>query len=176
MPDQFALAAFGEAELDDSPRPPVLAQVELTSSHAPWAPLPSLVEPADLGDGSVYHRIKADAVNPTDLWRDRSQVRAAYGQAISYSLSSVVSFLEQRRGDDLVVVLLGDHQPSTVVSGFGGDHDVPVSIITQDPAVLERIGAWAWQDGLMPDERAPVWPMADFHDRFLSAYSDAGAQ
>lgn len=175
-PDQFALTAFGELELDVPDRRPVLAQVELTSSHAPWAPLPTLVDPADLGDGSVYHRIKADAASPIDLWRDRSQVRAAYRDAVSYSLSSVASFLEQRRGDDLVVVLLGDHQPATVVSGFGGDHDVPVSIIARDPAVLERIGGWVWQGGLTPDAGAPVWPMADFRDRFLTAYSSAGAR
>lgn len=176
LPDQFALTAFSELELDGFGRPPVLAQVELTSSHAPWAPLPTMVEPDELGDGSVYHRIQADAVSPTDLWRDRSQVRDAYRRAISYSLSSVVSFLEQRSGDDLVVVLLGDHQPATVVSGFGGDHDVPVSIIARDPAVLERIGGWGWQSGLTPDAGAPVWPMADFRDRFLTAFSSVGAQ
>ncbi len=175
-PDQFTLTAFGELELDESDRPPVLAQVELTSSHAPWAPLPTMVAPDQLGDGSVYHRMHAAAASPTDLWRDRSQVRAAYRQAISYSLSSVVAFLEQRHGDDLVLILLGDHQPSTIVSGFGGDHDVPVSIISRDPMVLERIGDWGWQSGLAPDVAAPVWPMADFRDRFLTAFSSAGSR
>lgn len=175
MPDQFALTALGELELDPADRAPVLAQIELTSSHAPWAPLPTMVDPAELGDGSIYHRIKADAVTATQLWSDRSKVPAAYRTSIAYSLSSVLSFLEQRGGDDLVVVLLGDHQPSTIISGFGGDHDVPVSIVSRDPEVLARISGWGWQSGLTPDEHAPVWRMADFRDRFLTAYSSPGS-
>ncbi|MFN2319992.1 MAG: CDP-alcohol phosphatidyltransferase family protein, partial [Dermatophilaceae bacterium] len=41
MPDQYALAAFDALELVGAHRTPVMAQLELTSSHAPWAPLPT---------------------------------------------------------------------------------------------------------------------------------------
>lgn len=173
MPDQYALAAFDALELAGANRVPVMAQLELTSSHAPWAPLPTMVDPAALGDGSVYHRIKADAVTSAQLWSDRSKVPAAYRTSITYSLSSLLAFVEQHDGDDLVVVMLGDHQPSTIVSGFGGNRDVPVSIIARDPAVLDRISGWDWQNGLTPTEDAPVWPMADFRDRFLTALSSS---
>ena len=47
---------------------------------------------------------------------------------------------------------------------------MPVSIIARDPAVLDRISAWGWEDGLRPDRSAPVWPMDRFRDRFLTAY------
>jgi hypothetical protein len=72
--------------------------------------------------------------------------------------------------DNLVLVVLGDHQPATIVSGDHAGHDVPVSVIAHDPTVLDRIGSWGWQAGLRPDPHAPVWPMDAFRDRFLTAY------
>ena len=40
---------------------------------------------------------------------------------------------------DLVLVLLGDHQPASIVSGDRAGHDVPVTVVAHDPAVLDRI-------------------------------------
>ena len=67
-------------------------------------------------------------------------------------------------------VVLGDHQPATVVSGYGASHDVPVSVLARDPAVLRRIADWGWAPGLRPDEDGPVRPMESFRDSFLAAY------
>jgi phosphatidylglycerophosphate synthase len=170
MPDQFTLSAFDRLELA-TPHPPVMAELELTSSHGPWAPLPTTVDPADLGDGSVFDGIEADAVTAARLWSDRSAVPGAYRASIAYSLTSLLSFVESHADDDLVVVMLGDHQPSTIVSGFGGDRDVPVTVLARDPKVVARVVGWGWQSGLRPSDTGPVWPMAAFRDRFLTAYS-----
>ena len=86
-------------------------------------------------------------------------------------MSAIVSFVQRFGDKNLVLVVLGDHQPDTIISGQGASHDVPISVIAHDPAVLDRIGGWGWQDGLRPNPRAPVWPMSAFRDRFLSAYS-----
>ena len=56
------------------------------------------------------------------------------------------------------------------MSGEGADHDVPVSIIARDPAVLRAVDGWHWQPGLMPGATAPVWRMDAFRDRFLAAF------
>ena len=56
---------------------------------------------------------------------------------------------------NLVLVVLGDHQPHTYVTGQGAGHDVPVSVIAHDPAVLDRISGWGWQDGLRPGAGRP---------------------
>ncbi len=47
---------------------------------------------------------------------------------------------------------------------------MPISIIAQDPKVMDRISAWGWQDGLLPSPQAPVWSMDTFRGRFLSSY------
>jgi hypothetical protein len=113
-----------------------------------------------------------DQVSTATLWGDHDQVRGAYGQSIEYSLNALFSFVQHYGNDDLVLVVLGDHQPSTIVTGLHPklSHDVPVSVIAHDPAVLDRIAGWGWEDGLRPGPQAPVWPMSAFRDRFLTAF------
>ena len=173
MPDQYALGAFQRSELEAPGRKPVMAQIDLTSSHGPWAPLPSLVDWESLGDGSVFDAIHARAESADELWRQRGKVPAAYVRSVEYSLLSVIGFVERYGDDDLVLVVLGDHQPSTIVSGFAGNRDVPITLIARDREVINRISGWGWQDGLRPLAHAPVWPMDAFRDRFLAAYSSS---
>jgi hypothetical protein len=97
-------------------------------------------------------------------------VRSAYGRSIEYSLIALFSFVQRYGDDDLVLVVLGDHQPATVVSGHGAGHDVPISVIAHDPQVMEQIAGWGWEDGMSPSPQAPVLPMAAFRDRFLTTF------
>jgi phosphatidylglycerophosphate synthase len=171
MPDQYTLDALRRLELAPRDRSPLFAEVDLISSHAPWTRIPRLVAWDEVGDGSVFGRIPPAAATEASLFGDAARARKAYGQSIEYSLRSLFAFV-QRYGDRrTVLVVLGDHQPATTVSGEGADHDVPVSVIARDPAVLDRIASWGWQDGLEPAPDAPVWPMASFRDRFLGAFS-----
>ncbi|MGW2563483.1 sulfatase [Streptomyces sp. NPDC001514] len=170
VPDQYSLAAFERLEHGKKGRKPMMAEIILTSSHNPWAPIPTLIGWDEVGDGSVYDSIKEAGKDPKDVWQDPDQVRTEYRRAIEYSLNSLISYVEKYGDDDTVLVFLGDHQPvSTVTAGKLG-RDVPIAIIARDPAVLERISGWSWQDGLKPGPKAPVWPMDAFRDRFLTAY------
>ena len=86
-------------------------------------------------------------------------------------MRTIFSFVQRYGDDNLVVVVLGDHQPATLVTGHDDpSHDVPISVIAHDPKVMHRIAGWSWQDGVLPSPRAPVWPMAAFRDRFLTAF------
>jgi len=69
--------------------------------------------------------------------------------------------------------MLGDHQPHTIVSGIGPNHQVPISIIARDPSVFRQIASWHWQDGLLPSPDAPLEPMDAFRNQFLGAFSTA---
>lgn len=162
MPDQYTLATFQRRERDVAGRPPLMAEIPLISSHSPWTRIPKVIDWAAVGDGSVYH--DAAVSNP------KSQPRAGYRKAVEYSLRTVISYLETYGDRDLVLVFLGDHQPAPVVTGDDASRDVPVSIVAADPAVLDRVAGWGWQDGLRPGPDAPVWPMDAFRDRFLTAF------
>ncbi len=170
MPDQYTLSTFQRLELAKTHRAPVMAEIDLVSSHTPWAPLPRMVDPSQVGDGSVFDGMPQQGQSPSVVWRHPSQVQAAYGQSIQYSLNAVFSFVENSHDKNLVLVVLGDHQPATIVTGHGASHDVPISIISHDPTVLSRISPWGWQDGMRPSRNAPIWPMDAFRDRFLNAY------
>jgi phosphatidylglycerophosphate synthase len=173
MPDQYVFLALQRLELAKRDRRPVFAEVDTVSSHAPWTRIPELIDWGDVGNGSVYNSMPVSEVSTAALWSDHDALRAAYGQSIEYSLNALLSFVEQYGDDDLVLVVLGDHQPSTIVTGLHPDlsHDVPISVIAHDPAVLDQIAGWGWEDGLRPSPQAPVWPMDSFRDRFLSAFS-----
>jgi len=169
IPDQYTWKYFADHELAGSHRP-VTAEIDLVSSHAPWAPLPQLVPWSQLGDGSVYDLQPARSASAETVWQRPQTVRAFYGRSVEYSLGAMLSFLGNVNDPNLVVIVLGDHQPAAIVSGADAGHDVPVSIIARDPAVLHRIDGWEWQPGLLPGMHAPTWPMDAFRNRFLAAF------
>jgi sulfatase-like protein len=169
IPDQYTLSYF---QRQRGQGPPVMAVVPLISSHAPWAPVPDLMDWSQIGDGASYPR-PTESLNPAEiiLQRDVSRVRADYAHAIGYTLSSLVSYVQTYGDDDLVVLFVGDHQPAPVVIGDTENHDTPISIVARDPAVLDRIASWGWTAGLRPDASSPVWLMDEVRDRFLAAFS-----
>ena len=170
MPDQFFLEAFQRQVLADDHRPPVMAEIDLASSHHPWTPLPPYVPWPDLGDGSVFKGSRKLSASEEELFSDPEAVRAAYGDSLVYSWRTLVSWLRRYVGPDTVLVVLGDHQPHSYVSGEDADHDVPITVLAQDPAVMRRIDGWGWQQGLRPRPDAPVWRMDAFRNRFLAAF------
>ncbi|WP_326558093.1 sulfatase [Micromonospora sp. NBC_01796] len=170
VPDQFTLSAFERFERANPDHAPVMAEIPLVSSHGPWAPIPRMVGWNELGDGSVYNSIAKEGESPDDVWRDPSRVRTEYRRSIEYSLSSLISYVENYGDDNLVLVFLGDHQPAPIVTGENASRDVPITIVAHDPAVLDRVSGWGWQDGLRPGPQAPVWRMDAFRDRFLTAF------
>lgn len=174
MPDQYTLDAFQRLELAREQRRPVMAEIDLISSHAPWSRTPRMIDQSAVGDGSVYDGMPEQLPSETDIWPSPQRVRAAYGRSIEYSLNALVSFMTTYGDDDLVLVLLGDHQPATIVSGENAGRDVPIAIVSRDPAVLDRISGWRWNPGLRPEPGAPVWRMDVFRDRFVAAYGSKG--
>ena len=169
IPDQYTLKAFADRELDRPGRGPVMAEIDLVSSHTPWTPLPHIVPWKTLGDGSVYDGTRPSHTSVFQLLGGPDQQRN-YAHSIQYSLRSLVSFVRHAHDKKLVMIVLGDHQPNSHVSGTGVSHDVPISLIARDPSVLGRIDGWGWTPGLLPEPDVPVLGMDSFRDRFLGAY------
>jgi hypothetical protein len=175
MPDQYTLLALHRLELARRQRPPLFAEVDLISSHTPWTRIPELIAWDDVGDGSIFERVPSQQSTRAALFGAADRARAAYGHSIEYTLSTIFSFVQRYGDDKLVLVVLGDHQPATIITGQRAAHDVPISVIAHDPGVLGRIAGWGWQDGMRPGPQAPVWPMNAFRDRFLTAFGSSAA-
>jgi phosphatidylglycerophosphate synthase len=175
MPDQYTLLALQRRALARPHRRPLFAEVDLISSHAPWTRIPRLIPWDDVGDGSIFHRIPAEESTKASLFGDSERARSAYGHSIEYSMNTLFSFVRRYGDENTVLIVLGDHQPATVVTGHSASHDVPISVIAHDPKVMDQIAGWSWQDGMLPSPRAPVWPMEAFRNRFLTAFGSSPA-
>ena len=146
-----------------------MAEIDLVSiAHAVDAAAAArAVEPARrrLGlrpDAGAGPTAGAGLADPTTCGR-------LYGQSIQYSMRALVSFVQHGPRQQPGAGPARRPPARTTVSGTGAN-DVPISLVAHDPAVLDRIASWGWQDGLLPSPTAPVWPMDAFRDRFLDAF------
>ena len=174
MPDQYIFSALQRLELGKPHKQPLFAEVDTVSSHMPWNRIPQPIGWKQVGNGSIYNRIPMEH-DTGNFWGDPPRVQAAYGRSIVYSLNTLTSFVQHYGKKNLVMIVLGDHQPLPIVSGQNPNHDVPISIIAHDPKVLKQIGSWGWGPGLRPSPNAPVWPMNAFRNRFLTAFDSKPA-
>ena len=169
MPDQYMFSALQRLELSKPHRQPLFAEVDTISSHMPWNRIPEPIGWNQVGNGSIYN--ETPMIHETGaFWSTPSRVQAAYGTSIVYALNTLTSFVQHYGNKNLVMIVLGDHQPLPIVSGTNSNHDVPISIIAHDPKVLKQIGSWGWNPGLKPSPNAPVWPMSAFRNKFLTAF------
>jgi len=171
MPDQYVLSALEERERASADRQPVMAEIALISSHAPWAPVAELVPWDRVGDGRIFNEQAQSGPSPEEVWQDVDSIRSHYRRSIEYMLRTMVSYVQEYGDEDLVILLLGDHPPAPFISGDTDGRDVPVHLFASDPAVIRAIDGWQWQPGLLPDAGAPVWRMDRLRDRFVEAFS-----
>ncbi|MGZ4294628.1 MAG: CDP-alcohol phosphatidyltransferase family protein, partial [Solirubrobacteraceae bacterium] len=169
MPDQYIYAALQRLELSKTHRKPLFAEVDTVSSHMPWNRIPEQIPWNEVGNGSVFNRVPMDHETGA-FWSNPGRVQAAYGRSVVYAMSTLISFVKNYGDKNLVMIVVGDHQPLPIVSGHHANHDVPISIIAHDPKVLAQIGSWGWNAGLRPNPDAPVWPMSAFRNNFLTAF------
>ncbi len=170
MPDQYTFAEFQRLELTPGHQP-VMAEIDTTSSHTPWVPLPSMVPWNQVGNGSIFNAQRGTAADVTRVWSNANTVRQFYGQSVQYSMTALTSWVTQLNDPNLVLILMGDHQPHSTVSGNEPTNEVPISVITRAPSVLKQMSSWHWQNGLLPTSGAPLEPMDAFRNQFLNTFS-----
>ncbi|MGY6411216.1 MAG: sulfatase [Alkalilacustris sp.] len=174
MPDQFTLKSMDRKLRQGRPgveRAPLFAQIALISSHAPWTPVPELVDWDTISDGTEFNEMARAGDPPEVVWRDHDRVREQFRLAVDYTLQVVGSFAERHADDPPLMIVLGDHEPAPFVAGVDS-YDVPVHLI--GPVhLVERAADWGWEAGLLPSDDAPVWRMDVFRDRFLALFSSA---
>lgn len=171
MPDQYVMSALQRLERDREDRAPLMAEIALISSHAPWTPIAELVPWDKVGDGRIFDDQAQAGPTPEQVWSDVQSIRDHYRQSIEYMLNTLVSFVQEYGDDDLVILLMGDHPPAPMVSGDADGFDVPVHLISRDADVMDAVSHWNWQPGLLPDADAPVWRMDRLRDQFIEAFS-----
>ena len=158
MPDQYTLSAFEKNIRQPSDRP-LMAEFGLISSHAPFTPLPYKVDWDNVGDGAVFDGQQRSGDAPSFVWKDRDRVRTQYAKSLDYSLDIVSEYLA-RYADDALVVIVGDHQPASVIAGWAATADVPVHIVANSEELLDRLPEDQFVDGMLPKSSGTSIPMA----------------
>ena len=149
VPDQFSLAKFDAIERASPADAPRFVFFPTISTHFPFVPTPPY-QP-DWGRMFLEHPydgpsiVRAYAQQP-----DWTHFGPGYVQAIAYDYATLTGYLQQHADRDLVMVLLGDHQPAAAVSGERAPWDVPVHVIASRPGILDRLRARGFRDGLVP--------------------------
>ena len=169
MPDQFTFAAMDRALRsgpDDRHR---FIQIALGSSHAPWLPVPELVDWDAIGNGGIFNPMAAAGDPPDVVWRDQDRVRDQYRKAIDYALNVVFDYAARQADAPPLIFVLGDHQAASFVA-LDERPDVPMHVIGPDHLV-ERVAEWGWTDGLIPDTGATPSPMNAMRDLILETFS-----
>ena len=173
MPDQFTLAALDRLERSapqGAPgRVPLVVQVALVSSHAPWVPIAPLVPWEDLGDGRIFNPYATAGDPPEVVWRDHDRVRDQFRQAVDYALQVGGAWAARHAGDAPLIVMLGDHQPASFVAQAGG-YDVPLHVIGP-PDLVARFDAPGFSEGMWPDPALPALPMDRLRDLLVATLS-----
>lgn len=183
MPDQYTLAAFQQFERKQTGRAPIMAEIALISSHAPWTPVPQMVDWNKVGDGRVFNAQALTGDSPETVWKDNGRIREQFRLSIAYALENIISYITHYGDDNLVVLILGDHQPAPIVTGEMSDNngnaslgsrDVPVHLIARDKNVIKAVEHWQWTEGMLPAATVPVWRMDELRNRFIEAFSLSG--
>ena len=166
MPDQYTLAAFERL----APRgKPLMTEIALISSHAPWTPVAELVPWDMVADGRIFADMAGAGPTPREVWSNRETIRRHYGLSLDYAIQTVLDWAALPRMQQPLVIVLGDHQAAATISQNGG-MDVPMHLIGP-PETITLFDNWGWTKGLEPDADLPTWPMNRFRDRFLDATS-----
>ena len=128
MPDQFTLGAMDRLLRHAKEETPMFIQIALGTSHAPWVPVPQVIDWDDLGDGSVFDPIVDASDPPRMVWRDHDRVRAQYRLAVDYALQTVMAYAVLHAEDPPLMIVIGDHQAAGFVA-LDERSDVPMHIV-----------------------------------------------
>lgn len=171
MPDQFTLARFQQRERDPAARKPVMAEFALISSHAPWTPIPEVIDWNHIVDGTEFNEQAMRGPRTDQVWQDIDLLKSQYRDSVVYVLDTLVSYVENFGDKNLVLLVMGDHQPMPLIAEGASVPDVMVHIISADPDVMQAAATWQWTPGMLPAEDAPVWRMDTVRNRLIETFS-----
>lgn len=174
MPDQYTLHHFQQV-LRPAVEAPLFAMLALISSHAPWTPVLEVLPDWEvIEDGRVFERWRNAGASPGSVWRSLSKLRDQYIRSLDYSLHAVLDYAARFADDHTLLIILGDHPPSALVSRTGDGPGVPVHLVSARPELLDGFARRGFVDGLLPPsgdrgnpalaplEELRAWFRADF--------------
>lgn len=170
IPDQFTLERIPQMISPDRPN---FVQVALISSHYPFRPIPPYIEDTDrILDASVWGPAAEAAGSFTKAdWADPAD---GYIAGASYSLRAALDFAERHTRPEDLVIILGDHQPWSVVSGNLGGRAAPIHVISGRKDLIACFLTDGYRPGLAPKRGEVLFGMDWVLQRLAAHFGDRG--
>ncbi len=171
IPDQYSMARFDELHPIGPDTPPRLLFFPTITSHFPFRQVPPY-QP-DWSRLLSERPFESEDVERALAYQvgDWMNLLPEYLRTIEYTYAWLAGYLDRPSPRDYLMILIGDHQPASSVTGPDAPWDVPVHVITSRPELVERFRALGFQPGLEP--RRPV--LGGMHEltRLLAAAFDS---
>lgn len=170
IPDQFSLARFEQMHPRSAAAPPRFLFFPTITSHLPFGPVPPYqpdwqrLLTADPYGEEEARRLLASFVDWIDMLPN-------YVGMFDYTYRWLGGWLRRPEPRESVILLVGDHQPAASVSGEGAGWEVPVHVVTRDPALLARFVESGFAPGLEP-RRPALGGMHDLTAHLLAAFAE----
>jgi hypothetical protein len=152
MPDQFTLAKLDDLERNRPQRAPLFVFFPTVSTHTPFSPRapyqpdwPRVLTPHPFEDADVARAWDEDV--------DWMNLGPSYVQSVAYAYETFGGYLKKHAHENVVMILIGDHQPPAAVSGEGASWDVPVHVVTNRSGVIDRLREAGFTSGVTPEHR-----------------------
>lgn len=189
IPDQVSIALLQQQELQgarhaareagdglrnvslrsaDASAPRFIVFPTLTT-HAPFRPVPPyLADPQRLLAADVFSDEDVNrALTAPVSWTDPTP---AYIDAMRYQFDWLTRWLREEAPRNMLLIVIGDHQPVGGVTGPNASWDVPVHVIGTDEALLARLETAGFRRGLQPDVTA-IGPMHGLTQTLIDAFA-----
>jgi len=173
IPDQYTIARFDRLHPVRPDSPPRLLFFPTITSHAPFHPVPPHQPDWErlLGREPFDEAELARALAGEADWLD---MRPGYVGTMDYTYAWLAQWVARPRVRPETLVLVGDHQPSSGISGAGARWDVPVHVVTDDEALLRRLTARGFVPGMAP-AREPIGALHALTGMLLEAFDGGGS-
>jgi hypothetical protein len=100
--------------------------------------------PFEKGDIDRIERSKTN-------WLDMTP---GYTGMMAYNFKWLSGYFAQKPEREFAMLALGDHQPTSNITGENASWDVPVHFFTSRPELLRRLQAVGFESGLYPKRKA----------------------
>ncbi|HKU39108.1 MAG TPA: hypothetical protein VJR89_13195 [Polyangiales bacterium] len=182
VPDQFSWGHFREHEFAHPSEPYYVYYMGVTT-HWAWELLPNYVRDWKKLDTERYVPAEPDPSWPPfpEAERIGSDLRRKYFRSIEYEWRVLLDVLGADHSPNIVVAVLGDHQPRLESTAPGEvSMNTPVHMLSRDRRFVDSFTSYGFQPGLLPDPPAhPThWHEGLFSlwvSRLMAAYGEPGS-
>ena len=171
MPDQYAIGVVHRREVAEA-EGPLFVQFVLISGHYPFSLLPRRLEDwSALGDGSVFAKgenVRSIPIPPGAATAGSAGFLAAMEYQLDVVSDYAARFLADRKP---LIIVVGDHQPFSGITGKGKLRSVPIHILCPDPEVLDPFRVRGYTPGWIPRQAPPHPGLDTFYPGLLEDFT-----